>query len=138
EVNFLDEIAKSPVVITGTALSDSVYDEKGALSFDLSSLQLESPETRPVIGKIGVSGHGERMIYRGDRVRVGGNFYPGRGSYVAWLNYAELEVVARSQSVAYTAAREFTAGTLSALPEPQASFGLGLLTGQRDTLPQQT
>src|SRR5690606_22117849 len=32
----------------------------------------------------------------------------------------------------------FAAGLQSALPEPQASFGLGILIGQRDTLPEKT
>ncbi len=138
EVRFLDEIARDRVVIIGRALSDSIYDEKAALSFDLGDLRLESSADRHIIGKIGVSGHGEDMIYRGDQVRVSGKFNPGRGSYVAWLNYADLEVVSRSQSLVYTATREFAAGLQSALPEPQASFGLGLLVGQRDTLPERT
>src|SRR5207237_6670305 len=33
--------------------------------------------------------------------------------------------------------RRFSSGMQSALPEPQASFGLGLLIGQRNTLPQE-
>lgn len=138
EVRFLDEIAKEKVVITGRALGDGIYGRNGALEFDMGSLALESPENRQVIGKIGVSGYGEQMVYRGDEVRVEGKFYPGRGSYVAWLSYAELTVTARSQSVAYSITRHFGAGIQSALPEPQASFGLGLLIGQRDTLPEKT
>lgn len=138
EVRYLTSISRQKVTIVGTVLNDSLYDERGAISFDLGSLQLETPETRKLVGKIGVSGYGERMIYRGDQVRVTGNFYPGRGSYVAWLSYAQLEVTARSQNVLYAATREFSAGMQSALPEPQASFGMGLLVGQRDTLPKET
>lgn len=138
EVKFLDSISKDKVIITGTALSDSVYNEKGSVAFDISSMTLESPESRQIIGKVGISGHGERMVYRGDKVRVSGTFYPGKGSYVAWMNYADLEIVASSQSVIYDATRNFAAGMQSALPEPQASFGLGILIGQRDTLPEST
>ncbi len=137
-VNFLDTIAREKVVITGRVLTDSIYGRNGALEFDLGSLQLESPEQRTIIGKIGVSGYGERMIYRGDEVRISGKFSPGRGSYTAWLSYADLEVTGRSRSIVYTATRHFAAGLQSALPEPQASFGLGILIGQRDTLPEQT
>lgn len=138
EVRFLDSISKQDVVLTGRVLNDSIYDDKGAISFDMSSLELESQDSREIIGKVGVSGYGERMIYRGDTVRVSGKFYPGKGSYVAWLNYAELEVITRSDSVIYSATRNFAAGVQTALPEPQASFGLGILIGQRDTLPEQT
>lgn len=139
EVDFLQTISKEQVVITGRVLNDSLYDEKGAISFDLGSLQLEAENgPRNIIGKVGVSGYGERVIYRGDEVRVEGKFYPGRGSYVAWMSYAQLEVRSRSQSVIYSVTRNFAAGIQTALPEPQASFGLGILIGQRDTLPEHT
>lgn len=139
EVHFLDSISKQQVSVRGRVLNDSIYDQKGAISFDIGSLVLLTPEgERPIIGKVGVSGYGERMIYRGDEVVVQGKFYPGRGSYVAWMSYAQLEVTGRSQSIIYAATRNFAAGIQSALPEPQASFGLGILIGQRDTLPEKT
>lgn len=138
EVRFLDEIARQNVTITGRALTDGIYGRNGALEFDLGSLQLEEPAQRQVIGKVGVSGYGERMVYRGDEVRISGKFSPGRGSYTAWLSYAELEVTGRSRSVVFSATRHFAAGLQSALPEPAASFGLGILIGQRDTLPEAT
>lgn len=139
EVNFLQSISKQQVSVRGRVLNDSLYDQKGAISFDIGALELLTPEgDRPIIGKVGVSGYGERMIYRGDEVVVTGKFYPGRGSYVAWMSYAQLEVTGRSQSVVYAVTRNFAAGIQSALPEPQASFGLGILIGQRDTLPEQT
>lgn len=138
EVRYLSSLSRQEVSLVGTALQDSTYNDRGAVAFDLSSLRLESPESRELVGKVGVSGYGVDMIYRGDRVRVTGKFNPGRGSYAAWLNYSEIEVVARSQSAVYEVTREFSAGMLSALPEPQASFGLGLLIGQRDTLPEKT
>lgn len=137
-VNYLDTIAREKVVITGRALTDGIYGRNGALEFALGDLALESPEVRNIIGKIGVSGYGEKAVYRGDRVRISGKFNPGKGSYTAWLSYADLEVTARSQSIVYTATRHFAAGIQSALPEPQASFGLGILIGQRDTLPEAT
>lgn len=138
EVEFFDEISKQKVTLVGEALQDGIYDERASLAFTLGSLRLEEPTARNLVGKVGVSGYGERMVYRGDTVRVTGKFYPARGSLVARLNFAELEVLSRSQSVAFKTTREFSAGMQSALPEPQASFGLGLLVGQRNTLPAQT
>lgn len=138
EVRYLNELNKDLVTIVGKALTDSVYDERSALSFDIGSLIQETPETKQLIGKIAVSGYGERMIYRGDIVRISGRFSRARGSLVARLNFAELEVLGRSNSLAYQATREFGAGLQSALPEPQASFGLGILIGQRSTLPEHT
>lgn len=137
-VNYLNTIEKYQVTLVGKALTDGVYDERASLAFDLGSLRLEYPEQRRLVGKIGVSGFGERAVYRGDEVRVTGKFYPARGGRVAYLSYAKLEVTGRSQSVAYRTTREFAAGMQSALPEPQASFGLGILIGQRSTLPANT
>ncbi len=138
EVRFFEAINREKVVITGRALSDSIYDDRAGVAFDLGSLNLELPQKRSIVGKIGISGYGERMVYRGDMVRISGKFYPSRGSYVARVNYAELEVIGRSDSAAYRITREFGAGMQSALPEPQASFGLGILIGQRNTLPDTT
>ncbi len=139
EVDFVQTLSKQNVVLHGRVLSDSMYDARGAISFDLGSLRLVTPDgERPIVGKVGVSGYGERMIYRGDEVLVSGKFSPGRGSYTAWMSYAQLEVTGRSQSVVFNATRHFSAGIQSALPEPQASFGLGILIGQRDTLPEHT
>jgi len=138
EVTYLTTLNKDKVTIVGKALTDGVYDKRASLAFDMGSLELESPEQRALVGKIGVSGFGERAVYRGDVVRVTGKYYPSRGGRVAYLSFAKLEVVGRSQSVIYKTTREFSAGMQNALPEPQASFGLGLLFGQRSTLPENT
>ena len=89
EVRFLDSIAREKVTVVGRSLNDSMYDERGALSFDIGSLSLVTPEgNKDIVGKIGVSGYGEKMVYRGDQVQVSGKFSPGRGSYVGWMSYA--------------------------------------------------
>lgn len=139
EIRFLDEIAEEKVILTGKALNDGMYGRGGALEFDLGELSLETADgQRQLVGKVGVSGYGEKAIYRGDRVRISGRFYPGKGSYIAWINYADMQVVGRSESIVYSATRHFAAGIQTALPEPQASFGMGILVGQRDTLPEKT
>jgi competence protein ComEC len=55
----------------------------------------------------------------------------------ASVGYAELHKLGSSSSVIDTIRRKFAAGIQTALPEPLASFGLGLLVGQRNTLPTQ-
>lgn len=134
-VRELAELSKRSVVVMGTALSDSVYGKNSQLSFDIGNLQLSEPEQKNIVGKIGVSGYGENMVYRGDRIEVSGKFYPARGSLVAYLSYSNMHVVSRSNSAIYSITRRFTTGLLNTLPEPLASFALGLLVGQRNTLP---
>jgi competence protein ComEC len=75
------------------------------------------------------------MVYRGDSVIVTGKIFPSRGSNQARIAYAQLERVGADSSKIHDLTRKFDAGIQSALPEPQASFGLGLLIGQRTTLP---
>jgi len=135
-VRELAALSKQKVVITGTALSDSIYDNKSQLSFDMGNLQIASPYQGKLVGKVGVSGFGESMVYRGDEVKVSGSFYPARGSVVAYLSYSQMDIIGQSHSVIFSITRRFTAGLLSSLPEPLASFALGLLIGQRNTLPK--
>ncbi len=134
EVRKLANLSKQKVVITGTALSDSVYDNS-QISFDLGNLKLSTPTQEKLVGKISVSGYGEKMVYRGDKVQVSGKFYPGRGSVVAYLSYSDIQVTGKSRSAIYSITRKFNTGLLNALPEPLASFGLGLLIGQKTNLP---
>jgi competence protein ComEC len=135
-VRELAGISKQKVVLVGTALSDGTYDDKSQLSFDMGNLQMEEPYAKQLVGKVGVSGYGESMIYRGDQVRVSGKFYPARGSVVAYLSYSDLEAMGRSHSVIFSITRRFAAGLQNALPEPLASFSMGILVGQRNTLPE--
>ncbi len=137
-VRVLAGINKEKVVITGKALSDSVYDERSQVSFDMGALHLEEPYEMQVVGKVNVGGFGEPMVYRGDTVRVTGKFYPSRGSNVAYINFAQLDVTGTSHSIANNITRRFVSGLQNTLPEPLASFALGLLIGQRNTLPKQT
>lgn len=134
-VRELTVLNKEKVIISGTVLSDATYDDKKQLSFDMGSLVLQEPYQKKIVGKVQVSGYGENMIYRGDHMTVSGKFYPARGSVVAYLSYSKLDKTGRSHSVLYSITRRFSAGLQNALPEPLASFSLGLLIGQRTGLP---
>jgi competence protein ComEC len=86
---------------------------------------------------VSVAGFGVPAVYRGDEVQVSGKLYLRRGNVQAGVSFANLKVVARGSSPIDSLRRKFAAGLQSALPEPQASFGMGLLIGQRSTLPDE-
>lgn len=134
-VRELSSLSKQAVTVEGTVLNDGVYGKNSQLSFDIGNLELKEPYLKNLVGKIGVSGFGENMVFRGDKVSVSGKFYPARGSVVAYLSYSNIQITGHSHSVAYSITRRFTAGLQNTLPEPLASFALGLLIGQRNTLP---
>ncbi len=127
-------LAHQRVVVQVTAESDGVYGDHSQLSFDGGNVMVLQPSTQKLPGRLKIQGFGERAVYRGDVVWVEGSLYPTRGSRVASMSFASLRVLTRSQSFIDRLRLRFTAGLLSALPEPQASFGLGLLIGQRTTL----
>ncbi len=126
-----------PVVVTAQAETDAVYSDKGMLSFDANQLVVRQPETVALLGKIKVEGRGESMVYRGDQLQVSGKLSPTRGAAQARMSFANIKVTQRHQSRLDVVRRRFIAGLQSSIPEPEASFGAGLLLGQRSTIPKE-
>lgn len=126
---------KRNVVVEGVADSDALYGKQTQLSFDLAKLHIVQPYRTKLPGKIAILGFGTSMVYRGDMVRVTGKLYPTRGSRQASIGFSEIAILYRSHSYIDIVRRKFQSGMLSALPEPHASFAMGLLIGQRNTLP---
>ncbi len=125
------------VILVGKATEDAVYGKRYQLEFSLSNVEVLTPKRTPLVGNITVRGFGEPAVYRGDIVRVSGKLFPTRGNNLASIGFAELTVLRRDDSWINELRRKFAAGMQSALPEPAASFGLGLLIGQRNTLPEE-
>lgn len=132
--------ARQQVIVRVISSTDAIYGDKGQLSFEANSVSFVSAngavETAP--GTIKVSGFGELAVYKGDQLQVTGKLYPTRGSKQASIGFATIKRLGSHQSFSDMIRRKFAAGIQTALPEPQASFGLGLLVGQRNTLPDET
>lgn len=122
------------VTLQARALEDGYYTNNSQLGFSVTSVVLADGTRLP--GKIRVSGFGVGQVYRHDAIRVTGKLYPSRGGKQATISYAEIDVVARADSWIERVRREFVAGVQTALPEPAASFGVGLLVGERSLLPE--
>jgi len=131
-----NNLYKRPVIITARADTDGIYSTNTQLAFDITHIQVSDPIQTDLVGKISVKGFGANAVYRGDTLQVEGKLYPTRGSRQASISFAEIKVLTRSGSPIEAARRNFQTGMFSALPEPLASFGLGLLIGQRNTLPK--
>lgn len=129
------QFASQQVTIQATVTIDAVYGQKSQLSFEVSHVQFIAPQNVIVPGVIKVSGFGELAVYRGDVLHITGKLYPTRGSKQATISYAQIKRIASHQTWIDDLRRKFVAGMQTALPEPMASFGLGLLIGQRNTLP---
>lgn len=124
------------ITVVGTAKEDAVYGKQYQLEFTLSGVMVASPRSAPLVGDLTIRGYGEAAVYRGDRVTATGKLYPTLGNNLGLISFAKLEVLERGTSRVDEFRRRFIAGMQSALPEPVASFALGLLVGQRSTLPE--
>jgi competence protein ComEC len=136
KLNGLKDLTGHAAVIEATARTDSVYSAKSQLEFTASDVYLVEPGAKPLAGTFKISGFGIPMVYRGDRVRISGKIYPMRGANQARIAYAQLQLVHEGNGWLARATRAFSTGMQNSLPEPQASFALGLLVGQRTNLPQ--
>jgi len=79
-LHVLQDYSLQKVTIQATATSDSVYSTKSQIQFTANNVQLIAPKNQPLAGSFKLSGFGEHMIYRGDRVQVTGKLYPTRGA----------------------------------------------------------
>lgn len=121
------------VTLNVVALDDGVYGNKSQLAFTGGYITL--PDGRPLAGKLTVSGFGMSAVFQGDKVRIVGKLYPTLGSAQGRMSFAGLQLVAHHTTAVSEVRRKFTAGMQTALPEPLSSFAMGLLVGQRATLP---
>lgn len=119
------------------ATADGVYGDHSQVVFDADELELTYPTNQRLPGSLQVAGFGEVTVYKGDLVEIEGKAKLARGSKQLRMDFADIRVVSRSHSFIDTVRRRFTAGMQSALPEPHASFAMGLLIGQKSTLPQE-
>ncbi|HSW37738.1 MAG TPA: ComEC/Rec2 family competence protein [Candidatus Saccharimonadales bacterium] len=121
------------VTIVARAAEDAAYGNNKQLTF--AAKNITAPNGQKLTGKIQLSGFGLNAIYQGDELVATGKFYPSLGAYQGRMSFAALKLKAHHPSLVADLRRRFTAGMQSALPEPLASFGMGLLIGQRANLP---
>lgn len=133
QLSVYDELYHVKTTLTVQALGDAVYGKGQQLTFDAHNIQLEDGSR--IVGKIAISGFGANAVFIGDTLEATGKLYPSSGSYQGRMSYAQLTVLRHHQTLIDTFRRRFAAGIGSALPEPAAPFALGLLIGQRATLP---
>ena len=139
KLNSYDSLYDKNVTIQGVAATDAVYAANSPqLQFDLGHLQLIEPNGQKLVGKLSVRGFGEPIVYHGDTVQISGKLRTTLGSKQGRISYSQISVLTSDSSPINKLRRRFEAGMQSALPEPLASFGLGLLVGQRSTLSEGT
>lgn len=130
-----DSLYYHKVTVTVRSNEDAIYGKTKQLAFAAHDVTLGNG--RKLAGKIQVSGFGVNAVFQGDEVVATGKLYPGYGAYQGRMSFAGLRVSAHHPMLVSTIRRRFIAGMQSALPEPLAPFAMGLLVGQRATLPDE-
>ena len=122
------------VVVRGTANDDPDLDKNNQLILQLSNVRINSHE---LAGSVWVSASKKLDIKRGDIVTVDGKLTDGFGNVSASMYRADVTKVERPVpgDVAGHVRDWFASGVRKAIPEPEASLGIGYDVGQRSALP---
>lgn len=124
------------VTLEATVDNDASYDGS-QVAFTVTRVHVQHPVTTPLVGRLSIKAVGLADAQRGDRLRIYGKLYKTRGSSQAAISFARAQVLTHPSNRLNTIRLDFAAGVRNAVPEPQASFGLGLLVGQKTSLPKQ-
>ncbi len=130
----LKNLSGQKVSVQVQATSDGIYSTANQLEFTAGKAKL-LPTGRRLAGSFKISGFGLKAVYRGDEVTASGKLYPMRGSNQARIAYAQLNLIKPGVNWFADFSRRFAAGLQNVLPEPVASFAMGLLAGQRVNIP---
>jgi competence protein ComEC len=122
------------MTLRASVVNDGNYNKSKQMSFVVTNVQTLDGLSLP--GKLSVSGFGLNSVYVGDELLITGKLKPTLGANQGRMSFAQLELIKHNPSMIGDVRRGFAVGLQNALPEPVASFALGLLVGQRATLPE--
>lgn len=122
------------VVVVGVVSEDVASKKDGQQQIKLNKLSINS---RPMTGQIWLSTSEKLPIKRSDVITLSGTLSEGFGNFAASLYRANITNIERPDygDMARDVRDEFAASVRDGIDEPEASLGVGFLTGQRSTLP---
>ncbi|MBI5357910.1 ComEC/Rec2 family competence protein [Candidatus Saccharibacteria bacterium] len=123
------------VVINGIVSEDTSMDTSGRQKIKLKNITLNDKE---MSGQVWVSTSDQSTIKRSDNLSVTGLLSEGFGNFPASIHQAQIIEIIRIQHA--DPARElrdwFAHNIRQLINEPEASLGIGFLTGQHSNLPE--
>ncbi len=124
------------VTLTGTVREDPSLGGGGDMSLQLNRLRIGE---HTLSGAVWVSLGRAEDIVRGDEVTLKGRLTAGFGNFVGTMYRASVrEIVRPVPGDLGRVVRDWFADAVRlGIPEPQASLGIGFLTGQKSALPEE-
>lgn len=123
------------VLVTGIVAEDTSLDASGKQKIKLKNVTVNDAELN---GNIWINTSDQTEIKRSDNLRVKGYLSEGFGNFPASIFQAEIINITRlgHADLALEVRDWFSQGVRGVISEPEASLGLGFLTGQNSTLPE--
>ncbi|MDB5161872.1 MAG: rane protein of unknown function [Candidatus Saccharibacteria bacterium] len=123
------------IELTGHVREDPSINDSGAFVLQLDQIAMRG-QTLP--GVVWISSNTKVEVKRGDRVTIEGRLGEGFGNYAGHMYRAKLTKVTRSpyDDLGRVVRDWFADAVRRVIPEPQASLGIGFLTGQKSALPK--
>ena len=127
----LTALIDQKVTMTGTVTDDPGITTTGT-AFKIATTTINGAPSNATI-----SVYMQREnLHRGWHISATGKLKPGFGNQAVELSYPTITVTSMDQSLLEQFRQRFFVGMKTALPEPAASFGLGLLVGIRALIPK--
>lgn len=131
----LSALVGSSITISGRIKEDPSLGSKGSVTFQLDSLKVGSYD---IAGSVWASTPTKGEYLRGDTITLQGQLQMGFGTFVGMMSRAEVVGITRPfpGDIGRVVRDWFAAAVREGIPEPQASLGIGFLTGQKSALPE--
>lgn len=124
-----------PVIASGKVVEDVSVGKRKEKQLRLKNVKINSQK---VHGQFWVTAQTNLEIKRSDKVTAKGKMKKGFGNFNGSISFAKIIKVERTkgEDKARDVRDRFAEDVRNVVREPQASLGIGFLTGQRSTLPE--
>lgn len=129
---FLTNLYGQKVTVVGTVRDDPSVNDKNQLSYSVSTSHIEGQRfgTNMVVYTY------RTPLKRGQTVSLTGKLKPARGSNRIQMSFPKMIVLSDKLSWLEKVRLKYFAAVRATIPEPLASFALGLLVGARALIPK--
>lgn len=123
------------IVLNGTVSEDVSFSSEGQQRIKIKDVQVNGEQ---LSGQVWLSSADQTEIKRSDNIYVSGQLKEGFGNFPASIYRADIDKVERTRNAdpALEIRDDFAENVRQAVKEPEASLGIGFLTGQHTTLPE--
>jgi competence protein ComEC len=120
------------VVAVGTVTAQPSWDQQGEYTFELGSVSINGKHFDHNIRIKSLTG----LAKQGNRVQVSGKLWPTLGKTEVGIRYAKVEIINPSQPFEVRAKEWLLTEVGGTMPKPSSDFMIGVLIGERSSLPR--